>query len=67
MKLSMSPRAITERLQAAAGSADLRTHRRLYAKIDMSPKGITARLREVETLRRACLKLGALRRCDAAT
>lgn len=65
MSVSMSPAAITARLRKASELADLRTERRLHAKIDMSPKGITARLRKVEPLRRACIKLGRLRRVES--
>jgi len=60
----MTPAAITRRLRQAAALADLRPHYRLHAKLDMSPSGISQRLREVETLRRACLRLAAMRPVD---
>lgn len=62
MSISMSAEAITERLRRASDLADLRSERRLHAKIDMTAGGILARLREVEQLRRTCLALGRLQR-----
>jgi len=41
---------------------DLTSARRLHGMIDVSPAGVTARLREVEMLRRTCIKLARLRR-----
>lgn len=62
MSVSMSPDALAERLRTASDLTDLRTERRLLAKIDMSASGILSRLREVEQLRRTCLALARLRR-----
>ena len=62
MSVSMEPKAVFERLRAASAMADLRTAHRLDAKLDMSPAAVFRRLREVEALRRACAKLGSMRR-----
>ncbi len=64
MSVSMSPEAIVERLRRASDAADLRTERRLHAKIDMTPTGIVARLSEVEELRRTCVALGRLKKVE---
>jgi hypothetical protein len=55
--IDMGPQAITRRLRAASAMADLRTDARLVHKLDMSARGITARLATVEQLRRLCLQL----------
>jgi hypothetical protein len=60
--LDMSPRAISERLEAASEASDLSPGNRLDAKLDMSPAGVTARLREASDLYDLCLQLAALRR-----
>lgn len=54
---SMSRSSVTERLRKVASLADLTPSRRLVYKIDMSPGAVTARLRQVEALRRLCLRL----------
>jgi hypothetical protein len=56
----MAARAVTERLRLAARLADLRTGRRCAAKADMSSRGVTSRLREVEALRRLCVRLASI-------
>ena len=60
--LDMSPRAISERLEAASDASDLSPETRLDAKLDMSRSGVTARLREASDLYDACLQLAALGR-----
>lgn len=55
--VSMSPVAITARLQQASDLADLAPARRLDAKLDMSPAGITSRLREASELLDLCRAL----------
>lgn len=55
--IDMGLEAITLRLRAVSGMTDLRTDARLVHKLDMSPRGITARLATVEQLRRLCLQL----------
>jgi hypothetical protein len=60
----MSPGAIAARLRIVAALTDLRTERRLDAKLDMSGPAIMRRLREVEQLRRLCLALGRMRPVD---
>jgi hypothetical protein len=57
MKPDMSPRAIRERLQAASRMSDLAPEKRLDAKIDLSPAGVTKRLREASDLLRTCQAL----------
>jgi hypothetical protein len=51
-----SPAAVTQRLQSMSALSDLRSERRLWAKIDYSPAAVTARLRQQSMLRRACLR-----------
>lgn len=60
MKPDMSAEAISARLREVAAMADLRPERRLDAKIGYAPADISRRLREVEQLRRLCVKLGQL-------
>jgi len=50
----MSGAAILERLRLASSSSDLSPERRLDAKLDMSPKAITRRLREASDLLDIC-------------
>lgn len=57
--ISMAPMEITRRLMAASDATDL-SRDRLETKIDMSPAGITARLREASQLYAACMALRAL-------
>lgn len=64
MSVDMSPGAIAARLRIVAALTDLRTERRLDAKLDMSGPAIMRRLREVEQLRRLCLALGRMRPVD---
>ncbi len=56
---SMNAASISRRLRQVAELSDLATARRLDAKIDMSPRGVTLRLREVDALRRLCDRLGS--------
>ena len=56
-RVDMRRAAVTERLRHVAMHSDLRSDRRLAAKIDYGPEAITARLRQVEQLRRLCLML----------
>lgn len=58
--ISMTPAEVTRRLRVASEASDLTTDR-LETKIDMSPAGVTARLREVADLHEACVALGARR------
>ena len=60
MSIPMDPGSVSKRLRQASELADLRTEHRLDAKLDMSPRGITRRLREVDQLRRACRRLASL-------
>lgn len=57
----MSPRATRERLEAASRMSDLSPEKRLDAKIDLSPAGVTKRLREASDLLRACQTLASFR------
>ena len=59
MTISMKPLDVTRRLEEASAKSDLTTDR-LSAKIDMSPRAVSARLREASDLYDACLALGAL-------
>jgi hypothetical protein len=47
------------RLRTVSALADLRPEHRLDAKLDMSPAGITARLKTASALRDLCLRLAA--------
>lgn len=58
MSVDVSPAAVTTRVRAASAMTDLRTERRLFAKIDLSPAAVTRRLRTVSRLRDLCLYLG---------
>ena len=58
MSVDMGAEAITARLTRAAELSDLRATRRLDTKVDMSPEGITRRLRVQSRLRAACLEWG---------
>lgn len=60
MSVDLSRRALTERLRAASAASDLAPARRLDAKLDLSPAGITRRLREASDLLRACRQLASL-------
>lgn len=62
MSVDYSPGALTERLRAMSALCDLRSERRLWAKIDYSPEAVTARLRQQAMLRRACLRFVAVGR-----
>lgn len=53
----LSARAVTERLRRASDATSLASERRLDYKLEMSPRGITARLQKVEMLRRFCMEL----------
>ncbi len=53
----MGVQAVTMRLRGVSAMTDLRSDARLVHKLDMSPRGITARLATVEQLRRLCLQL----------
>jgi hypothetical protein len=55
----MTARAITARLRTASAASDLRPDRRLDAKLDMTERGITARLRQVAALLALSHKLAA--------
>jgi len=61
MTTPMTPEAIVARLRQASKAADLRLGYRLRAKVDMSADGISARLRQVDSLRRACAQLAQMR------
>lgn len=56
--VDMSTTAVSERLKTMSRMSDLRTDNRLDTKVDMSPQGITRRLRLQSRLRRLCLTLG---------
>ncbi len=60
--VDMSPRAISDRLEAVNALSDLSPDKRLDAKLDMSSAGIAGRLREASDLYAACLQLAALGR-----
>ena len=55
--IDMGLQAVTMSLRAVSAMTDLRTDARLVHKLDMSPRGIAARLATVEQLRRLCLQL----------
>lgn len=59
--IDMSERAISMRLRTASRQSDLAPDRRLDAKIDLSPAGITRRLREASDLLALCRALETLR------
>lgn len=62
-EVDYSAAAVSARLVAQSRSSDLRTSKRLEAKVDMAPAAVTARLRRVSQLRDACRRFsGALRR-----
>jgi hypothetical protein len=50
LRLDMSSAAVTRRLREVAEHADLHPERRLDGKIDLSPRGVCARLREASEL-----------------
>jgi len=54
----MHAEAIDARLALASALSDLQTARRLESKVDMSPEGITRRLRTQSLLHEACRKWG---------
>jgi hypothetical protein len=56
-RVAMDAASVTARLREVALDTDLTTGTRLDAMIDMSPRAMTARLREVEALRRLCARL----------
>ncbi len=56
--ISMDPSEVTGRLRAVSEQVDLTTDR-LETKIDMSPAGVTTRLREVDELLATCVSLRA--------
>jgi len=58
MTVSLDPKAILERLERASELADLRSERRLDAKLDMSAAGIRRRLELVGELNELCAALG---------
>lgn len=60
--VDMSPRAISNRLEAVNRMSDLSPEKRLDAKLDMSCDGVTRRLREASDLYAMCLQLAALGR-----
>lgn len=57
-----TPDEVTERLKRAARLSRLDPATRLEAKIDMSPRAVTARLREVADLLTLCRQLDTNRR-----
>lgn len=59
MSADTSPAAVDARLRRVADLADLRTERRLAAKIDYTAEAIDRRLRKVSERRRLCLSLGS--------
>lgn len=61
MKVDMSSGAIAARLKMASDASDLTPERRLDAKLDVSPAGVTRRLREASDLLRACRQLALLK------
>ncbi len=65
MSVDYSPAAVERRLRAMSALCDLRSERRLWAKIDYSPAAVTARLRQQAMLRRACLRFAAVGRAAA--
>lgn len=64
MSVPMTPSAITQRLRKVADLANLRSELRLYPKLDLSPRGITGRLRQAAALQIACSRLSRLRAID---
>ena len=54
----MSRAAVTRRLREASARSDLTPSRRLLTKVDMTPGGVTRRLRTQSALRDACLRWG---------
>ena len=61
MAVGLAPREIGDRLRLASAMTDLSPERRLEAKIDMSIRGVTSRLREASDLLRACQALRQFR------
>lgn len=59
MKVDMSPEGVSARLERVGALSDLRSERRLAAKIDYDPAAVDLRLAKVEALRRLCLDLAA--------
>ena len=59
--IDMSARAVSERLRAASRQSDLAPDRRLDAKLDLSPAGLTRRLREASDLLALCRSLAKMR------
>lgn len=55
--IDMRAEALRERLKVASAMSDLTTTNRLRAKVDYAPEAVAGRLREVEKLRRVCLRL----------
>jgi hypothetical protein len=56
----LSASAITARLREVSRATSLASERRLDYKLDLSPTGVTRRLRKVEALRRFCLELARI-------
>jgi hypothetical protein len=61
MKPSMAAAEVTARLQEASRASDLDAARRLDSKIDLTPQGVTLRLREASDLLNICRRLAELR------
>jgi hypothetical protein len=59
-RLDTTAPAITRRLMQASAASDLNAARRLDAKIDLSPEGVSRRLRECSELLELCRRLRAL-------
>ena len=57
--ISMAPEEVTRRRVEASDKSDL-TKDRLETKIDMSPRGVSSRLREASELYTACVALRAV-------
>ncbi len=59
---TMTPSSISARLRRVSEMSELLPERRLDAKIDLSPHGVSSRLREVADLLSACLSLAKVGR-----
>lgn len=59
------PSVVEARLREASRASDLSSGRRLDAKLDMSPAGVEARLREAAELLRTCERLAAFGRSSS--
>jgi hypothetical protein len=64
MSADMSAKSVSARIAEVGRLSNLDTAHRLESKIDMSPAGVSRRIRQVEMLRALCKSLRAGRRTD---